>query len=324
MAFTISTGGGVPVAATLISPTGTITTTTPTYVWNAVSNASYYYLYNGTAATWYTASAAGCGSGTGTCSITGSALAAGSYTWYVQTYNSSGYGPWSSGMSFTISTGGGGFNEQFTSNPTNWSQDSGSWSWNSTGGLWYTAGTPELSSQSTYNATYTNFDYSAKLWRSGSTGSSNRLWVRASSSTISTGHALNGYIFQYSTDGWYSVFKNVNGVSTELKAWTSNSAIVTGAAWNTLRVYASGSSFWFYINGTLVWTGADSSHSSGRVGVGMYRDSTSTGNGFYVDWATLSIPAGAVTSDEQVSEAQLLLNQGVTGGRSADVNGVPN
>jgi formylglycine-generating enzyme required for sulfatase activity len=106
MGFTVSTGGGVPDAATLISPTGIITTTTPTYVWNAVSNASYYYLYNGTASTWYTASQAGCGSGTGTCSFTGSTLANGSYTWYVQTYNSYGVGAWSSGMNFTIATGG--------------------------------------------------------------------------------------------------------------------------------------------------------------------------------------------------------------------------
>jgi hypothetical protein len=67
-----------------------------------VSNASYYYLWNGTAATWHSASAVGCGSGSGTCSITGSALAAGSYTWYVQTWNSNGYGPWSSGMGFTV------------------------------------------------------------------------------------------------------------------------------------------------------------------------------------------------------------------------------
>jgi hypothetical protein len=312
--------GVPPVATTLISPSGTITTTTPTYTWNAVSNASYYLFWINGSETWYTASSAGCGSGTGTCSVTGSALAAGSYnTWYVRTWNSAGYGPWSSGMGFTIATGGGGFNEQFTSNPTHWSQDSGSWSWNRSG-WWYTAGTSGLSSQSTYNATYSNFDYSARLWRSGSTtSSSNRLWVRASSSTDSTGWPLNGYAFQYTTDGYYSVWKTVNGVHTAIQDWTWTSAINTGSAWNTLRVYASGSSGWFYINGALVATGTDFSISSGRVGVGMYRDSTSTGNEFYVDWATLTIPSAAVNpSDEQVSEAQLLLNQHPAGGRSAD------
>jgi hypothetical protein len=320
MNFNVGVVVVLPTATTLISPSGTITTTTPTYIWNAVSNASYYLFWINGSETWYTASSAGCGSGTGTCSVTGSALAAGSYnTWYVRTWNSAGYGPWSSGMGFTIATGGGGFNEHFTSNPTHWSQDSGSWSWNRSG-WWYTAGTSGLSSQSTYNATYSNFDYSARLWRSGSTtSSSNRLWVRASSSTDSTGWPLNGYAFQYTTDGYYSVWKTVNGVHTAIQDWTWTSAINTGSAWNTLRVYASGSSGWFYINGALVATGTDFSISSGRVGVGMYRDSTSTGNEFYVDWATLTIPSAAVNpSDEQVSEAQLLLNQHPAGGRSAD------
>jgi hypothetical protein len=105
MGFSIS-AGDTPVAATLISPFGTISTVTPTYTWNAVSNVSYYYLWNGAAFTWHSASEAGCSAGTGICSITGAALVAGSYTWYVRTWNSSGYGPWSSGMAFTISAGG--------------------------------------------------------------------------------------------------------------------------------------------------------------------------------------------------------------------------
>ena len=43
--LTLSTTGGLPGAATLISPTGTITDSTPSYVWNAVSNSTYYSLY---------------------------------------------------------------------------------------------------------------------------------------------------------------------------------------------------------------------------------------------------------------------------------------
>ena len=31
-----------------------------------------------------------------TCSVTGPALASGDYTWWVQTYNIAGYGPWKS------------------------------------------------------------------------------------------------------------------------------------------------------------------------------------------------------------------------------------
>jgi hypothetical protein len=136
--FNISTGGGAPPAATLISPSGTISTNTPTYTWNAVSNSTWYYLWvndSATAAkiqTWYTAAQAGCGSGTGTCSVTPSTtLASGSATWWIQTWNSFDYGPWSNGMPFSV-TGGAAFNALFNGTmgamAPNWIQDSGTWS----------------------------------------------------------------------------------------------------------------------------------------------------------------------------------------------------
>jgi hypothetical protein len=100
---------GPPLAATLISPTGTITDTTPTYAWNAVSNATWYCLYVNDSTgnkinQWYTRGEAGCASGTGTCSVTPTAEVIGSGQWWVRTYNSVGLGPWSSGMSFTVAT----------------------------------------------------------------------------------------------------------------------------------------------------------------------------------------------------------------------------
>jgi len=78
-----SVTGGVPVAATLVSPSGTITTNTPTYVWNAVSNSTWYCLWGDDSTgnkiqKWYTASEVGCASGTGTCLVKPStALASG-------------------------------------------------------------------------------------------------------------------------------------------------------------------------------------------------------------------------------------------------------
>ncbi|MCH9698782.1 MAG: peptidoglycan DD-metalloendopeptidase family protein [Gammaproteobacteria bacterium] len=107
----LNDASSVPAAATLISPSGTISDTTPTYSWNAVSNSTWYYLWVNDSTgnrikQWYTAAQVGCGSGTGTCSITPSTvLAAGSGTWWIQTWNSSGYGPWSTGMNFNISGG---------------------------------------------------------------------------------------------------------------------------------------------------------------------------------------------------------------------------
>src|SRR6266511_2593649 len=97
-----------PVGATLVSPSGSILTNKSTYNWNAVFDTTWYYLWvsrvngDGSLTTvhtkWYT-SAEACVAGT--CSITPDvALSAGNYRWWIETWNESGYGPWSSGMDF--------------------------------------------------------------------------------------------------------------------------------------------------------------------------------------------------------------------------------
>ena len=105
----------LPGPATLLSPDGTLTDTTPTYRWNAVPYSTRYYLWvddsKGTRIKqWYNASEAGCASGVGTCSVTPAAqLAAGAGKWWIQTWSPAGYGPWSQGKSFTVSSEGGSF-----------------------------------------------------------------------------------------------------------------------------------------------------------------------------------------------------------------------
>jgi extracellular elastinolytic metalloproteinase len=100
-----------PAAATLVSPSGSIGTKTPTYTWNAVSNSTWYYLWVNDSTgnkikTWYRASEANCGDGTGTCSVApNTALAEGDGKWWIQTYNGNGYGPWSTAMSFNVNGG---------------------------------------------------------------------------------------------------------------------------------------------------------------------------------------------------------------------------
>jgi len=98
----------VPVAATLVSPSGTTADNTPTYTWNAVSDSTWYYLWvddsTGTRIKkWYTEEQAGCPGGTGQCSVTPTTeLAEGSGKWWIQTWNDSGRGPWSSRIDFTV------------------------------------------------------------------------------------------------------------------------------------------------------------------------------------------------------------------------------
>ena len=77
-----------------------------------MSSSTWYYLWVNDSTTsagkvknWYTAAQVGCGSGTGTCSVTPTiALAQGDCQWWVQTWNEYGYGPWSSGMPFNVSS----------------------------------------------------------------------------------------------------------------------------------------------------------------------------------------------------------------------------
>jgi hypothetical protein len=93
-----------------VSPSGRITTKTPTYTWNAVSGATSYYLWvndrsGNKIATWYTADSVGCASQSGTCSIKPSTvLATGQHIFGVRTKNSSGTGSWGRGKSFFVSS----------------------------------------------------------------------------------------------------------------------------------------------------------------------------------------------------------------------------
>ncbi|HET9589056.1 MAG TPA: hypothetical protein VFO91_09740 [Anaerolineales bacterium] len=100
-----------PPAATLVSPTGSTSDTTPSYVWNSVSGSTWYYLWvsrvntGGSLTTihtqWYQAPVVCSG---GTCSVTpsGVTLASGNYRWWIQTWSNGGYGPWSSAMNFSL------------------------------------------------------------------------------------------------------------------------------------------------------------------------------------------------------------------------------
>jgi len=118
LSITVSFNNGAlaaePGMATLVSPMGAINEDTPTYSWNAVSDSTWYYLWvNDSTGTpikkWYTAADAGCGGGSGLCSITPDmGLALGSCEWWIQTWNNDGDGPYSDSLSFTVEEG---FNE---------------------------------------------------------------------------------------------------------------------------------------------------------------------------------------------------------------------
>jgi hypothetical protein len=103
--FTVSSGTTPPGQPVLVSPQGTIATSTPTYTWNAVATATQYYLWvnnpSGTPVIQQFFSSTVCSGGS--CSATPTtALVNGTHTWWVQASNSGGAGPWSAAKSFTV------------------------------------------------------------------------------------------------------------------------------------------------------------------------------------------------------------------------------
>ncbi len=224
-----------------------------------------------------------------------------------------------------------GFDSQFNDDANGWEVHSGNW-WIEYNAWYTTDGLPDQTSSVSYAADFTNFEYEVRIKRYNPSGyvRSNRLYVRGTPDPlVAPGNSwYNSYMFQYDTEGDYSVWKYVNGSPVTVQYWASTPAIYQGNTWNTLKVIANGNDFSFYINGTLVWSGSDSSHTSGRVGVGMYKDGSSSGDHLWVDWATLTPTSGAAAAfgiAGTVSAEQQALNDEANKRRdkNKDINGKP-
>gem|GEM_PF-789037 len=93
-----------PLGTTLGDPSGSIDTQTPTYAWSKVDMATSYRVYvkgpAGAVLDRWVRAVDNCSGAA--CSLTdGPTLESGNYTWWVQTYNAAGYGPWIKGT-FTV------------------------------------------------------------------------------------------------------------------------------------------------------------------------------------------------------------------------------
>jgi hypothetical protein len=136
--WTISILPTVPVAATLVLPSGNSGLNNPTYTWNAVPGATWYYLWvNGPAGNihqqWYTSVEANCNATTCSLSNVTPGLTAGTYTWWIQTWNAAGYGSWSSEMVFNPAP-----RQATLTSPTGSLNQAAVYTWNAVpGATWY-------------------------------------------------------------------------------------------------------------------------------------------------------------------------------------------
>lgn len=163
-----------------------------------------------------------------------------------------------------------------------------------------------------YPQNFSDVSITLRALRSGCRNCAINLIVRGAPTPLGSQNRWYSYIsFQISNDGQYSVYKRVRGgSSTVLQPWTSSSAIRQSGAygddWNVLRVIDFGDSLFFYINGQLVWSGSDTTLTSGEVGFSMYSD-ISVWNLAQVDWATIDW-ANAATTFGAISPEQQALN----------------
>jgi len=212
------------------------------------------------------------------------------------------------------------FDSQFTNTRSGWRPVSGLWTVNSG---WYGTGGLQFGGASVTNfQEFADLDYSVSMLRTGCVWCANRLMIRGVPEPLSGTHWWNtAYMFQTTDDGFYSVWKVVNGIATMLQNWTASGAIVSGN-YNVLRVVATGTGLTFYINGTPVWSGSDASLTKGRVGFGMYRDDYSTNNWLYVDYATLT-GGTTILAEQQISPEQQALNEAANQNPVGDIDGSP-
>jgi C1A family cysteine protease len=307
-----------PFVPTLLSsPSGTIYVFKPTYQWNPsggsaptgyvlkVTNTDTNVVFVNNVSVSTSACKNGVCSNTPAISLTN-----GNYKLEVAGKNTFGQGAFSTPMTFTVF----GFNSQFNGNARGWVPQAGG-SWKTTSSYYYTNGYSGGGwSTSLFNATYTDFDYAARLKRVGgvyydSTDSSywapaNTLFVRTSGNA---GYEFDYYDFGSVNYSSYSIWKNYSDGSWVNVTDASTTAVVNNN-WNTLRVTASGDTLNFYINDQLVYTYTDSDFGSGAIGVGMSKITTASTT-FEVDWATLGhYGSGSVALPQTIGAEQQALN----------------
>lgn len=278
-------------------PFGDTYASRPTYSWSRKGTATSYVLvvYNIATANLVlrvTVGKANCSVTTNRCSYTPKTTLTlnKNYKWKVLAKYATGNSAYSAFRSFKVLPG---FNSQFNGKYTGWlKRPGGAWKVNST--YYYTNGVQNVWSSASYNKVFKNFTYQARLKRIDTGGALAGKWasglvVRGTPTFDPSNEWDTTYKFLYSNKGTFSVWKVMHGTITYPRPWSPTSAIVANG-WNTLKVTVDGRLIRFYINGKLVWSGSDSSISSGQVGVSMVRgDSTSLVNKLFVDWATLGM-----------------------------------
>jgi hypothetical protein len=279
-----------------IAPKVSVATHRPTYKWSKVPNAQAYIVqvYQGTTKKFAKQLPVGiCSSGT--CKFTPKwILADGNYKWRVRAKVGGTWRTFSAFTNFNVATE---FHYQFTlpKSLDRWNVAFGPWSLS--GGKYRSDGLSPYWNSAFHNGLYPTLSFIVSMRRFNTAGP-NSLFVRGTPYPLASNkYWSDGYQFSYANNGVFGVWKMIDGNYTCLQPWTSTPAI-NQYDWNTLKVKAKDNILKFYINNQLVWSGTDSTYSTGKVGVGFYKGDSAS-QAFAMDYAHLYtyVPTIALETD---------------------------
>jgi len=269
-----------------INPTSATPTHKPTYKWTAVPDATNYIfqVYKGSTKVFgRLISSLRCG--TNYCAYTPDVfLQDESYQWRVQAKVGGIWREFSSFKWFNVATD---FHYTFNdlSDLELWNTVYGPWNLKNS---WYRSSGDKFKVNSVvHDGLYPTFTYIVRMRRINDANTANRLYVRGTPYPLGENKSWkNGYYFQYTNNGYFSVWKAVNGTLTKIAGWTFTPAI-NQFGWNTMKVTGQGHILKFYINDQIVWGGLDSSLPIGKVGIGFVKDGDPAWQPFLVEGAHL-------------------------------------
>jgi hypothetical protein len=287
----------VPAAAsttipTAISPSGSITNTTPTYKWTRVSGATQYKytIYKGSTIVYTKTLASGsCGSSTTYCSNTPTTfLSSGSYTWRVRASIGGVWKSYSPSMAFTVTTTA--FDSEFTTNASGWTPVHGAWSVNA--GDYWAVEDPLFWASSKHSNTYGTMTFEASLEDYCLDWCISGLVFNGTPAPLGAGGQWkNGYEFFIQNGGTYFIQEYLNGSLKTIKPATTYSGIndpdnVMKVTYNATTGFTQ-----FYINGKRVATYTLTDIRSGQVGLMYFHKGPREDYSLDVDYAKLSLTA---------------------------------
>ncbi len=295
--------GGEPSIPIVVSPSGSISDSTPIYRWSSISNASKYHIqlyknttiildrdiYSSTNCSGYTCTY-----------VNPYYLADYSYKWRVRAYIGSSWRSYTSLTPFTVFSEIPGFVSDFTNDSNGWLVVKGSWGL--AGGTYRSWGALYKSDSVMHENNYPTLDYTVVMRRTVDKTGANRITIYGTPEPLfGSYHWYQGFTFQYTNDQKFLIYRSVAGVEDILVPWTPSNYI-NAYGWNKIRIIASSKSHLlkFYINDHLVAYGTDTSLANGRVGFGMYQAVASSP--LYVTYARVVTPYSATLSTTSIPE----------------------